>query len=303
MCYNYWTMATFFLAVLLSIVQAAPPVPRKAPDNPADASNKPYSQPSPNEPVPSTALPAVNIGASKKDEKTSNPVRAEDAQKPVRIGELPPVFVMKDWTDRAYWAFSGLLVIVGFLQVWLLRRSFRATQPRLHVDRVRAAWFEVGQRPVFFVKVINSGIVAAKNVSIRMKAEFAGSTIQHNSDQVIVIPANSWRESFIVSPISLDAVVLTGCNSGTILLRVSGYIAWGNEKPTEYCYKYYPWPFHQPRPRGLRHFVPCDFDTTITVGTEVKAMMNPMTATLGTVHIKGEGDRTEQPKEQPNKPI
>ena len=44
----------------------------------------------------------------------------------VEITKFPPVSVTRDWVDRGVWIFSGLLVVVGFLQVWLLWRTLGA---------------------------------------------------------------------------------------------------------------------------------------------------------------------------------
>jgi hypothetical protein len=47
----------------------------------------------------------------------------------VNIGKIPPVTVSptkRDWVDWGYWVFSGLLVVVGGLQVWLLWRTLGA---------------------------------------------------------------------------------------------------------------------------------------------------------------------------------
>ena len=88
------------LAVLLTVMQASPPV-RKATDNSAQAT------------------------AQIKSNGT------DGNQQSVSISKLPTVTVAapkRDLADWGYWAFSGLLVIVGFLQVLLLWRTLRAIQ-------------------------------------------------------------------------------------------------------------------------------------------------------------------------------
>ena len=52
----------------------------------------------------------------------------EDIEHSVSISKIPPVSVTRDWADWGVWVFSGLLVIVGFLQVWLLYETLAAIQ-------------------------------------------------------------------------------------------------------------------------------------------------------------------------------
>jgi hypothetical protein len=94
-------MKLLALAVLLTVMQASPPVPRKATDNSTQAT------------------------AQIKSNGT------DGNQQSVSISKLPTVTVAapkRDLADWGYWAFSGLLVIVGFLQVLLLWRTLRAIQ-------------------------------------------------------------------------------------------------------------------------------------------------------------------------------
>ena len=94
-CYNFAVMKLLPLAVLLTVMQASPPV-RKATDNSAQAT------------------------AQIKSNGT------DGNQQSVSISKLPTVTVAapkRDLADWGYWAFSGLLVIVGFLQVLLLWRT------------------------------------------------------------------------------------------------------------------------------------------------------------------------------------
>src|SRR5437867_2737393 len=93
-------------------------------------------------------------------------------------------------------------------QANLLESQISLMQPRLHVDGVRVIEFEEGRQPIFFVKVMNSGVVAAEKVSISIIVELGDSTIQYPADQVIIIPANNWRECFIHDRRKLDGTLL-----------------------------------------------------------------------------------------------
>jgi hypothetical protein len=45
---------------------------------------------------------------------------------PIEITKFPAVSISRDWIDWGFWVFSGLLVVVGSLQVWLLWRTLGA---------------------------------------------------------------------------------------------------------------------------------------------------------------------------------
>jgi hypothetical protein len=124
-------MQILALAVLLAVMQASPPVPRKTPDNsaqaPAQAESKSASGQTAPLPAP-TPVKADSSGPAKSNDTEEHP---EDAQHTVGISKLPPVTVMpskRDWADWAYWGFNLLLVVVGGLQVLLLCRTLRAVR-------------------------------------------------------------------------------------------------------------------------------------------------------------------------------
>jgi hypothetical protein len=49
-------------------------------------------------------------------------------QEPVKVIEFPPVNVKKDWMDRFYWVFSGLLLFVGAGGVFLARKTLKTIE-------------------------------------------------------------------------------------------------------------------------------------------------------------------------------
>jgi hypothetical protein len=124
-------MRFIVLAVLLAVMQAAPPVPRKAPDNPAQATTniktQSKSRQTPSSPSPATAETSGNWPA-----KTDG---SEESQKytehPIVISKLPAVALdtpKRDWADWGTWGFNFLLVAVGGLQVWLLFRTWKTVR-------------------------------------------------------------------------------------------------------------------------------------------------------------------------------
>lgn len=61
----------------------------------------------------------------------SSQQHSADTERSVGITRLPPVTLnpsKRDAADWGYWAFSGLLVVVGSLQVWLLFKTLSAIQ-------------------------------------------------------------------------------------------------------------------------------------------------------------------------------
>jgi hypothetical protein len=122
-------MRILALAVLFAVMQTAPPVPRKAPDNSAQTSApvKSKSEPDQAKPLPSPApLKTDSDGPAKGD---SNEQRPENAQHTVEVSKLPPVTLnptKRDLADWAYWIFNFMLAAVGCFQVWLLYRTLAA---------------------------------------------------------------------------------------------------------------------------------------------------------------------------------
>ncbi len=53
---------------------------------------------------------------------------AGSSQQTVKVSELPPLSMTKDWTDLAYWGFTLFLAVVGGFQAWLLWGNLRAIE-------------------------------------------------------------------------------------------------------------------------------------------------------------------------------
>ncbi|MFI5116138.1 MAG: hypothetical protein ACHP8B_05500 [Terriglobales bacterium] len=54
--------------------------------------------------------------------------RASDPTQTVKVSDLPPLSITKDWSDRAYWLFTFFLAAIGGLQVFLLWGNLRAIE-------------------------------------------------------------------------------------------------------------------------------------------------------------------------------
>ena len=115
-------MNCVIIAVVLAVFQAAPPLPGNTPDGSARASSHVKSDSGPKPQPTAQSLPTDRPNespAAKRD--TGQQQGNSNTEHSVGISKLPPVSVTRDWADWGYWAFGGLLVIVGFFQVWLLR--------------------------------------------------------------------------------------------------------------------------------------------------------------------------------------
>lgn len=110
-------MKYFALAVLLVVMQASPPVPRKTADPRNRASQNVKSDSSGDQGPSQQPQNVVQPINAQLNQDTSHSPAAENAQKSVVVRELPPVSVTKDWWDRSYIIFTGILIIVGLIGV------------------------------------------------------------------------------------------------------------------------------------------------------------------------------------------
>jgi hypothetical protein len=113
------------LAMLLAVMQTSAPVPRKAADPSNRASQNVKNDSSKNQPPAQQTPTVVQPISPKPDQNGGHGPAAEDAQKPVVVRELPPVSVTKDWWDRLYIGFTGILIIVGILGVRAAYKTLR----------------------------------------------------------------------------------------------------------------------------------------------------------------------------------
>jgi hypothetical protein len=127
-------MKYLMLAVFLAVVQAAPPVPRKAPDTPARSSHNVQSssaaQQEPSNPPPSSQ----EIDSAKADKQPCAYPRNADDHKVIVVREPSTVSV---W-EKVYVLFTGLLVIVGAVGIGYAIRTLRAIerQAQANVDQL-----------------------------------------------------------------------------------------------------------------------------------------------------------------------
>jgi hypothetical protein len=142
-------MKLLVFAVVLAVMQTAPLVPRKAADSTAGTRQSIKDQASSNKRPAPIPAPPVNTDATSGDKAKSYGIRADNAQQAIRVTELPSVSVhpQRDWADWGYWVFSGLLVIVGGLQVWLLLRTLNQVRRQADIyDQQRLQMIKAGEQ-------------------------------------------------------------------------------------------------------------------------------------------------------------
>ena len=120
--------------MLLTIVQAPPPVPRKAADDTARAradiqKNGDYNQTNPS--ATPTSLKADGNGPAGGQSEEQH---YDNAQHAIQISKLPPVSVKRDWADWGGWLFSGLLAVTGVFQILLLQLTWKTIKRQTEIQ-------------------------------------------------------------------------------------------------------------------------------------------------------------------------
>ncbi|MGA3318408.1 MAG: hypothetical protein ABSC64_18470 [Candidatus Korobacteraceae bacterium] len=70
---------------------------------------------------------APSLDSASKSQGTGGS-RADEPTQTVKVSDLPPLSIAKDWSDRAYWLFTFFLAAIGGLQVFLLWGNLRAIE-------------------------------------------------------------------------------------------------------------------------------------------------------------------------------
>jgi hypothetical protein len=128
-------MKALLFTMLLSVMQAAPPVPRQAP-NSASGTGQGVTKNTSDNKAPTSPLPSVvNPVAANPDQNASNSPKAKNAPQSISIRDLPSVSVSRDWADWVLWVFNGLLVAAGFFGIrvayktlGIIERQTKATE-------------------------------------------------------------------------------------------------------------------------------------------------------------------------------
>jgi hypothetical protein len=126
------------LAVILAVAQAPVPIPGQTTNHSAGNGGAIQQQSGKGKTPtqPTASLASQNQPAPAKGNAGDQGTK-EDGNT-VAVSKLPTVSISKDWADKSYWGFSGLLVVVGGFQVWLLWHTLRAIKRQANTMDVQA---------------------------------------------------------------------------------------------------------------------------------------------------------------------
>src|SRR5262245_51032245 len=111
------------LAMVLAIAHAQPLVAQQAPEGPSKARVDGQLKNSSNKAPAPTPAAQVNPGAAQNDKESASKQKEHATDNPVRITELPPASVKRDWIDRISIVFTGILTLVGMAGVCAAYRT------------------------------------------------------------------------------------------------------------------------------------------------------------------------------------
>ncbi len=139
-------MYVVLITVFWAVMQTTPPIPRQATDNPANTADNAKKQTDTDKNQPTTPATVADPKQPPKQENAHETIKTDDTAQSIRVRELPAVSVKKDWTDYFYWGFSGLLAVVGVLQVLVLILQWKANKRQVQLQEIAMKqWVEVGQ--------------------------------------------------------------------------------------------------------------------------------------------------------------
>jgi hypothetical protein len=118
--------------VWLAFAVTSSPVPGQATKHAADTKSDTDNRSSSTQ-VVAPSSPVVNSGKTKIEQQSSHAVTSTDKPSAVRITELPPLPLGKDWMDRVGWIASLILVAVGVRGVFLANRTLKGIERQASV--------------------------------------------------------------------------------------------------------------------------------------------------------------------------
>jgi hypothetical protein len=127
-------------AVLLAVMQASPPVPRKAADNRTSTGHGIEQNASANKQPAANSPSPVKAVTSDPQEKGAASEKAKDNEvNTVSVREFPAVSIHRDWLDYVALIFEGVLVVIGFCGVRYAIRTLKniRIQAMANVDQLR----------------------------------------------------------------------------------------------------------------------------------------------------------------------
>ena len=126
-------MIPLVFAVIVAVGQASSPVSPKASSKPTRTSSVAQDQPTSGQKPSAQSPAAVEAQAPGEKQSLSHKVGDKNTEQPIRISELPPVSVRRDWLDYAAPALTLLLVIVGGIAARVGVQTIRAINQQAKV--------------------------------------------------------------------------------------------------------------------------------------------------------------------------
>jgi hypothetical protein len=121
LCYTFSAMKYLTLAMLLAVMQAAPPVPRKTADSPAPASQH-IEHNGKNKKKPPATPTVENSQEADTGQRQDQEEASHNEKQAVTVSEWPSVSVSKDAWDKTYIVLTAALVAIGcftFIAIWI----------------------------------------------------------------------------------------------------------------------------------------------------------------------------------------
>jgi hypothetical protein len=148
-------MYIVILAVVLSVVQTSPPIPRQTTNSAAPRSQN-RQENAKSAQAPTTApVPAIAEKKSIGDQTNGGKQGNEDTDHPITIGKLPTVTVntpRRDWADWGSWAFNLILVGIGGAGIYWAIRTVNATEKAAKAALLNAQAVIYTERPWLIVE-------------------------------------------------------------------------------------------------------------------------------------------------------
>lgn len=168
------------VAVLLTIMQAIPPVPRKATNTPTGRSDAVKNN-SASKQTPAAPLPIPDATNPQEDQEPRQTPPENDQQKSVAITKFPAVSVSKDWWDRSSILLTGALVLVGGIASFVALRTLVAIQAQTQAVRQQTETIIESQRPQISAVAYGNPMVDVLSAQPRVVIELSnrGLTTAH----------------------------------------------------------------------------------------------------------------------------
>ena len=121
-------MKALALTLLVIVVYAVPPVEGQVPASATRSLQEVRKQHSTDKPLNTHTPALLQTSYATSTEHLVGKPNEPNAIQPIKLSELPPLSLSKDWMDRTAWFFGIVLVVVGILGVRAAYRTLKAIE-------------------------------------------------------------------------------------------------------------------------------------------------------------------------------